>query len=154
HDIRRFARPPCAVPIFRRMLADQMTPVSAFAALSQGADRAFLLESVVGGEHIARYSIVGSDPGVAFSAGKTTAAILRPGGIMELLHSVRDPLAELQGLLSGYNASAVPREALGGIATPRFTGGAVGFAGYDTIRYYEKLGKAPRDDRNLDDLDF
>src|SRR5437867_169520 len=134
HDVRRFAQPPCAVPIFRRLLADQMTPVRAFAALAQGADRAFLLESVVGGEHIARYSIVGADPGIVFSAGKTTAAILRPGGIMELLHSVADPLAELQGLLTDNNAVPIPRNALGGMVPPRFTGGAVGYAGYDTIR--------------------
>jgi anthranilate synthase component 1 len=154
-----------------------MTPVSAFAALTQGSSRAFLLESVVGGEHIARYSFVGADPAVVFNASRNSAATQRPDGSIEVLNQLDDPLAELQRLLAAYrttlettkssrendhrlksldtgSVSRVETGATGRIALPRFTGGAVGYAAYDTIRCYENLPNAPVDDRNLDDLDF
>ncbi|MEK6644343.1 MAG: anthranilate synthase component I [Planctomycetota bacterium] len=140
------------IPVFRRLLADRMTPVSAFAAFSRGTDRAFLLESVVGGEQIARYSIVGAAPSTVFTARGDTASIARPDGTVEMLSQVADPLNELQRLLNERGSS----NAIGspGFPLPRFRGGAVGFAGYDTIRYYEDLPNAPRDDRHLDDMDF
>ena len=131
-----------------------MTPVSAFAALSFDAERAFLLESVVGGEKIARYSFVGAEPSVVFTAKRDGAAIQRVDGSVEVLGKLTDPLAALTGLLGkpvekGGLSSTHPT-----IALPRFMGGAVGYAGYDTVRYYENLPDSPRDDRGLDDLDF
>ncbi|MCG8405860.1 MAG: anthranilate synthase component I [Phycisphaerales bacterium] len=142
------------VPIFRRLLADQMTPVGAFVRLSQGTDHAFLLESVVGGEQIARYSFVGANPSAIFRAKRDTAWIKRLTCGEQERQGLSDPLAELHKLLDEFKA--VPREDMstGLLPLPRFTGGAVGFAGYDTIRYYEDLTQCPPDDRGLDDLSF
>jgi len=143
-----------AVPIYRRLFSDQLTPVSAFARISQGADHAFLLESVVGGEQIARYSFVGARPAAVFRAKGSTASIERADGTVEVLKSAGDPLGELNKLMLDFQT--VPRgDACDGtVALPRFTGGAVGYAAYDTIRHYEHLPNAPADDRELDDLAF
>lgn len=149
------------IPVVRRLLADQMTPVGAFARLSEGADHAFLLESVVGGEQIARYSFVGTRPSAVYRAKSSVGSIERADGSLELLSGVTDPLAQLENLTqqwhSHHPADAFPVS----LAMPRFTGGAVGYAGYDTIRYYEtvngsqgKAGAESRDDRGLDDLLF
>lgn len=142
------------VPIFRRLLSDHLTPVSAFRLISEGADHAFLLESVVGGEQIARYSFVGARPAVVFRAKDGVVSIERAGGSVETVASAADPLAELHRLMQDYQS--VPHgEAGGGLdPLPRFTGGAVGYAAYDTARYYERLPGAPADDRELDDLAF
>jgi anthranilate synthase component I len=116
------------VPVFREIPADLLTPVSAFLALSARAERAFLLESVVGGERIARYSFLGRDP---------VATIEAHGG------GVRVRGAEGTRRVSGDLLSTL-REALGRPAAevpglPRFTGGAVGYLSYDAARLFERL---------------
>lgn len=148
-----------SAPIVRRIIADQLTPVAAFARLSADSDHAFLLESVVGGERIARYSFVGARPAAVFRAADRTASIERAGGATDRFAATDDPLALLHDLLSDWQAGprdiGLPRS----IVLPRFTGGAVGFAGYDTIRHYENLARpgvahTPIDDRGLDDILF
>lgn len=162
--LKKLAGTARTIPVVRRLLADQMTPVGAFARLSAGADHAFLLESVVGGEQIARYSFVGARPSTVFRAKGAVASIERADGTLEMLNDVADPLARLEQLAgewrSQQHADAFPVS----LAMPRFTGGAVGYAGYDTIRYYERvLGaegpwgrgtEGSKDDRGLDDLLF
>ncbi|RIK65847.1 MAG: anthranilate synthase component I [Planctomycetota bacterium] len=137
--MKRLAGRARTAPIVRRLLADQTTPVGVFARLSAGEDHAFLLESVVGGERIARYSFVGARPSAVFRARRGVATIERAGGTMEVISDCRDPLATLDGLVRQWqtppHGAALPFS----IPLPRFTGGAVGFAGYDTIRYYEQL---------------
>ncbi len=142
------------VPVFRRLLADQMTPVGAFARLRRSSEHAFLLESVVGGEQIARYSFAGAGPACIFRCRGSTVTVQRQDGVTHQHDDVADPLAHLADLLAEFKS--VPREDLdlGRLAVPRFTGGAVGYAAYDTVRYYESLPDAPRDDRELDDLEF
>ncbi len=142
------------VPIFRRLLADELTPVSAFAKLSKGSENAFLLESVVGGEHIARYSFVGADPSIVFRVRRDRATISRRGASTESISGLTDPLALLQTVLADFQS--VPREMVhtGLPQLPRFVGGAVGYAAYDMVRYFEKLPDEPTDDRGLDDLAF
>ncbi len=142
------------VPVFRRLLSDQLTPVSAFARISQGAEHAFLLESVVGGEQIARYSFVGARPSTIFRAKGGMTTIERADGSVEVINDATDPLGELHRLMADFHA--VPRDETwtGRIPLPRFTGGAVGYAAYDTIRHYEQLPDNAADDRALDDLTF
>lgn len=142
------------VPIHRRLMADELTPVGAFARLAEGADHAFLLESVVGGEQVARYSFVASRPTAVFRAKDRCASIERADGTVEVLSNVTDPLAELQKLLDVLQAAPRSDAAPGTAGLPRFTGGAVGYAGYDTVRRYEPLPNPPTDDRHLDDLVF
>jgi len=130
------------------------------AGLSARSPRAFLLESVIGGERLGRYSFVGADPRTVFRARGPRVTIEQapdaPGTspTVTSLPAVVDPLAELQRLLAGRRA-ARPDEASRTVAAwPRFTGGAVGYAAYDLVRYYERLPTAPPDDRHLADLDF
>lgn len=135
------------VPVYRQLLADRLTPVAAFEMLGQG-EHAFLLESVVGGERIARYSFIAVAPALVYSCSKGRAAISRPDLPLEQFLTT-DPLGDLQKLLPKAGPSCDP-------SLPTFTGGLVGYAGYDTIRYYESdsLPNPPSDDRNLPDLQF
>jgi len=133
------------VPVYRQLLGDSLTPVSAFCKIQEG-DWAFLFESVVGGERLGRYSFVGSGPFLRFEAfDRRTVTQLGKGPKQEATHP--DPLRKLEELLANYRAPHVP-------GLPRFCGGAVGYAGYDTVRYVEHLPGAPEDDRGLPDLSF
>lgn len=131
------------VPVYRRLLSDSLTPVSAFELLDDGTP-ACLFESVVGGEKVGRFSILAIDP------------ILRMAAYGQKLHissqshtetlDVDDPLDYLRNRLRNSVASLDN--------LPPFVGGAVGYCGYDVVRYVENLPNAPTDDRQLPDLDF
>lgn len=138
---RRFNR----VPLAATLICDDLTPPSAFERLAAGSSHAFLLESVVGGEKIARYSFLGADPALSFEATGTRVRVGDKDGAGE--RDAPDPLAVLEELLAGYRAAPLP-------GLPSFLGGAVGYAAYDVIRYYEMLRAAPPDDRALPDLCF
>lgn len=139
------------ISVFRELLADALTPVSAYQRLVNPTDAApashgFLFESVVGGEKIARYSFVAANPAATFSATRDEIIIVREDGTTREITS-HDPLSILAGMLDGYDPVHVQ-------GLPRFTGGVVGYTAYDLIRYYEKLGEGPPDDRNIPDLSF
>jgi len=139
------------VPVYRQLLADALTPVTAYQRLARPAGfapagNAFLLESVVGGERIARFSFVAADPEATFTARREKISICRPGQAEQVITS-SDPLGELSRMLDPYKPVHLP-------ALPRFTGGIVGYAGYDMVRYYEDLGEGPPDDMALADLAF
>jgi anthranilate synthase component 1 len=135
------------VPVYRQLLADHLTPVTAFEVLGRDGN-AFLLESVVGGEKIARYSFIATNPSLIYQAGGKNALILKHGQPAREFETT-DPLADLQALLPA-------RRFFRDKNLPTFTGGLVGFAGYDTARYYEpeKLANPPLDDRKLPDVLF
>ncbi|MEX2381270.1 MAG: anthranilate synthase component I [Opitutales bacterium] len=124
------------IPVVREVLADQDTPVSAYEKIRtalRGQDPhacTFLLESVEGGENIARYSMLGGMPRGILKA-KGRRAEYHEGGETRIFDDV-DPLAVLQDLMSAYQP--VPDESL-----PRFTGGAVGFLGYDSVAQFDKV---------------
>ena len=133
------------VPVYRQLIGDTLTPVSAFCKIQEG-EQAFLFESVVGGEKLGRYSFLGAGPFLRFEAFDRQVRIqFADGPTQEFEHP--DPLRRLEEVLSAYRAPHVP-------GLPRFCGGAVGYAGYDTIRYVEHLPNAPEDDRKLPDLSF
>jgi anthranilate synthase component 1 len=133
------------VPVYRQLTADTLTPVTAYQRLSTG-DWAFLFESVIGGERIGRFSFVGSQPFLSLSATGNRVTISERDKICQEFESA-DPLKDLDQLLAAYTSVAIP-------GLPRFTGGAVGFAGYDVIRYTENLPNCPPDDRQLPDMCF
>jgi anthranilate synthase component 1 len=115
------------VPICKEIMADLLTPVSAFLRIAEHADYAFLLESVEGGEHVARYSFLGKDPLLVLRAEGGKTVIDRSGTTTD----VDEPLmAVLRRLMAEYRAPAVP-------GLPRFTGGAVGYLGYDAATWFE-----------------
>ncbi len=135
------------VPVYCELLSDNLTPVMAFARLDASADHAFILESVVGGEKIARYSFLGANPREVFVAKGKHIRILRGDKVVRE-RDCDDPLAELERIMSDCHA---PHHLPG---MPRFLGGAVGYASYDLARFYEPLPNSPPDDRGLPDLLF
>ena len=132
------------VPVYRQLLSDTLTPVSAYCKIRWGPC-SFLFESVVGGEKIGRYSFLGSDPFLRVEAFGNDVVVTGEDG--EKRYHADDPLNELETLLCRFNAVHLP-------GLPRFCGGAVGYAGYDVVRYTEHLPDAPEDDRRLPDLSF
>jgi anthranilate synthase component I len=134
------------IPVYRTLLADHLTPVLAFRKLLAEGEQGFLLESVVGLERVARYTFLGARPRMTVRASGNRFEITRPDGSTETLE-VADPLAKLSELLT--RNKAVHHGSL-----PRFSGGAVGYVGYDIVRYYERLPKCPKDDRGLPDMVF
>jgi anthranilate synthase component 1 len=132
------------VPVCRRMMSDALTPVSGFHRIDRGSS-ACLFESVVGGEKVGRYSFLSSDPFLSIEAYGRQVTITSADG-QEQFESA-DPLADLKRLVDAHRAAHVA-------GLPPFCGGAVGYAGYDTVRYVEHLPNAPEDDRKLPDLAF
>ena len=116
------------VPVFREIPGDLLTPVSAFLALEARASRAFLLESVIGGERIARYSFLSRSPAFTLEAGADGVIRRDASGETRLPHGL---LPALRAAL-GPPAPAVP-------GLPRFTGGLVGYLSYDAVRLFEKI---------------
>lgn len=143
------------VTVHRRLTNDLLTPVGAFYRLGgDDNDSVFLLESVEGGDRIARYSFVAVDPFLSFSgygpdAKFTNGVPPNPGDwdSQGAYQGAGDPLDALQAILEGLEAETVS-------SLPNFCGGAVGYLGYDTVRYSENLPTAPPDDRHLPDLAF
>jgi len=116
-------------PIYREILADLETPVSAYLKVARGS-HSFLLESVEGGQHIARYSFIGSDPYLTLRLDRGVAQSVQ-GGYKQSL-PFTDPLTVLGSHLSAYRPVRLPD-------LPRFVGGAVGYLGYETVSYFERL---------------
>lgn len=133
------------VPVFRQLTSDTLTPVTAWQRINTG-EWSFLFESVVGGEKIGRYSFVGSRPFLSITSWARQVKVCDASGESRQWES-SDPLKDLDELLSEYRCTHVP-------GLPRFCGGAVGYAGYDVIRYTESLPNVPEDDRGLPDLCF
>ena len=147
------------IPIYREIVADLETPVSAFLKVARGR-YAFLLESVEGGERLARYSFMGADPFLTlelrdgqavarFHGHRESAEVTGPpvafGGLdyygypaSEHRFTFGDPLVALRQYLEPYQTVSLP-------SMPRFLGGAVGYLSYEAVRYFERLPVAPVD---------
>ncbi len=132
------------VPVYRRLVSDSLTPVSAFHKIDTGGCSC-LFESVIGGERVGRYSFLAVEPYKTLEAFHDQVTITTSEG-SEYFQS-DDPLAELERLVHGVRAASFED-------LPPFTSGAVGYAGYDVVRYSEHLSNAPDDDRQLPDLSF
>jgi anthranilate synthase component I len=115
------------VPVVKEIIADLLTPVSAFLKIAEHSDYAFLFESVEGGERVARYSFLGKDPVLVLRQRAGRTSIDRSGVTTE---SDQPFVAELRRLMTEFQAPFVP-------GLPRFTGGAVGFIGYDASPVFE-----------------
>jgi len=122
--------------------ADLETPVSAY--LKTESPFSFLLESVEGGETLARYSFIGSDPMIVFQAKGNSIKITQNGSTE---HLEGDPIHKLKELMHQFNPVKIP-------LLPRFHGGAVGYFGYDAIRYIEKIPNKNPDDLQIPDVHF
>jgi len=132
------------VPVVRERLADLETPVSAFAKL-RALGGAFLLESVEGGERMGRYSFIGVLPRATLVFRDGTATIVEEGGARTIDYA--DPLDLLRDELGRYRRDD-------GHDLPRFSGGAVGYVGYEAARRFERLPAAARDVLRLPEAAF
>ena len=117
------------IPVYKSVIADFLTPVSAFLKLEKDRSYAFLLESVEGGERIARYSFLGGDPFLIKR--------YRNGKPADFIESLRSTMAR-------FHSVSVPN-------LPPFTGGAVGYFGYDMVRTIEDIPNTGTDDLGVDD---
>ncbi|MCI0745682.1 MAG: anthranilate synthase component I [Verrucomicrobia subdivision 3 bacterium] len=137
------------IPVSRRLLADFETPLSAYRKI-RGHGESFLFESVEGGEHLGRYSFVGCNPRLVLRQTGATVEVLEDGKRAEQFTvrgplapespgTVRDGLEVIELILKRYRAVPLP-------SLPRFTGGAVGFIGYEFIHDVEPIVPRPPDD--------
>ncbi len=126
-DYERLSGGGALVPVYREVPADLLTPVSAFLSLCARAERSFLLESVLGGERVARYSFLGRDP---------EATLDLSGGVLRERVGAETRTVE-QPLLPTLRARLPRASAIAGL--PRFTGGAVGYLAYGAARLFERL---------------
>ena len=117
------------IPVYREIMADMDTPVTAFKKLDDGRF-SFLLESIEGGEKWARYSFLGSSPSLIIRSKGKEVEIIENGVISKL--TAEDPLGCIREILARFT----PVEVEG---LPRFFGGAVGYLGYDMVRHFERL---------------
>jgi anthranilate synthase component I len=129
-EFTELARRGTFVPVCKEIVADLLTPVSAFLKIAEHADYAFLLESVEGGEHVGRYSFLGKDPFLILRApaGPDAPATIERGGAVTA--SDRPFIETLRSLMADFRSPFVPD-------LPRFTGGAVGYLGYGAASWFE-----------------
>ena len=119
------------IPVYTDLMADFETPVSAYAKLKE-AGPSYLLESVEGGETLSRYSFIGCRPRKIFICGPVTTEIRQPGRPTQTVTvpTPPDPLTLIETEMRGYQPVTLP-------GLPRFTGGAVGFVGYEYVTRIE-----------------
>lgn len=128
-EFKELAQRGTFVPVCKELVADLLTPVSAFLKIAEDADYAFLLESVEGGEHVGRYSFLGKDPFLILRSrdGKTT---IEKAGVVT---TATTPFVDtLRSLMADFRAPFVPD-------LPRLTGGAVGYFGYGASSWFEPV---------------
>jgi anthranilate synthase component I len=144
-EFRRLSARGNLIPVYKEILADMDTPVTAFRKLDDGR-YSFLLESVEGGEKWARYSFIGSRPSIVVRSFGNSVEIIRRGR-KEKRPVLKDPLEAVKDILAEYRP--VPNPGL-----PRFYGGAVGFIGYDIIRFFERMPEREKPGLGLPDIFF
>jgi anthranilate synthase component 1 len=129
-EIRRLREQGNVIPVYKSVIADFLTPVSAFLKLEKDRSYAFLLESVEGGETVARYSFLGCDPFLIsrYRKGQPSDEFMQ----------------NLRSTLQRFKSVTLPN-------LPPFTGGAVGYFGYDMVRVIEDIPDTRRDDLGIDD---
>lgn len=129
-DFESLAKTGNLIPVYREILADMETPVSAFKKIDDG-QTSFLLESIEGGEKWARYSFLGAGPGKLFRSRDHYFEILDGEKVLRS-GECADPFVELKNFMAPYRPIELPE-------LPRFFGGAVGYLGYDMVRFVEDL---------------
>jgi anthranilate synthase component I len=134
------------IPVYTEFVADYETPIAVFEKIDNGV-RSFLFESAESNDHVGRYSFLGSDPRIYFEA-RGRHIVIEENGKRREFESAVDPLAELQRLMAGFRAVDFP-------GLPPFSGGAVGYIGYDAVRFFEPtVGESPPDQLGLPEMVF
>ncbi|HPJ99042.1 MAG TPA: chorismate-binding protein, partial [Candidatus Hydrogenedentes bacterium] len=144
-DFRQIARQGAIVPVYKEILADVETPVTAYIKLAKNQSYSFLLESVEHADRLGRYSFLGANPSTVFRSKGTTVTIIRDGRATSF--ESKDPLSELRKHMKEYRPIHVA-------GLPEFHGGAVGYISYDEVRHFAKLPDANPDPLDAPDLYF
>lgn len=133
------------IPVMREILADLETPLSCYLKLARGP-HTYLFESVEGGEKWGRYSLIGL-PSASVLKIRGHQFILEKQGVVIEERTVTDPLAEIEAFKEQFKMPELP-------GLPRFTGGLVGYFGYDTVRYIEPrlAHSCPPDELGVPDI--
>jgi len=142
-QVMQYAEKYNLIPVVRTIMADTETPIRIFQHFYQ-EPRAFLLESVEGGVKWARYSFIGTDPFLMIR-GKNGSIEIEKNGQVERV--AEKPIETLKAYLRSFRSPAIEQ-------MPPFTGGAIGFFGYDLLQYYENLPAHAVDDMNMNDIQF
>jgi anthranilate synthase component 1 len=140
-EFQRLAKHGNLVPVYEVLPADLLTPVGAYLRLAQGSRYSFLLESVEGGEKIARYTFVGAEPAEIF---RYSSGACVQEGPDRLVWEERDPVSFLRERMQRFRPVRVP-------GLPPLVGGAIGYFSYDMVRLIERLPRRLRDDAGLCD---
>lgn len=137
------------VPVYTELTADYETPISAFRKLCGDGENSFLLESAERSDQIGRFSFLGNRPRAVVTAWGREMEVIEKGESRKIeVPADSDPLRELEKLMNRYRPVAVE-------GLPMFCGGAVGYLGYDMVRFFEPTVPAPtRDDLDLPDMVF
>ena len=143
-DVKELARNYNIIPVSCENYADMETPISIFRSIEK-SDHCFLLESVEGGEKWGRFSFIGRNPFLILKGSGERTELTYRRGRCEVVGS--NPFAAMKELMSTYRGAPVKN-------LPRFNGGAVGFFGYDTARYFERLPDIPADDLGIPEVHF
>ena len=141
-EVKRLADQGNVIPVYKDMLGDLLTPAAAFLRVAQGRRRVFLLESVEGGERVARYSFIGWDPFLVVRGSGDSLEIEQLG---ETETEQGPPLEKLRTVGRDFRPVAIPD-------LPPFVGGGVGYFAYDLVRHFEKLPSSAVDDLRIDDF--
>ena len=145
-EAKRLASGVDLVPVAFEMVADMETPVSVFKRFEATSRFCFLLDSVEGGEKWARYSFIGRDPVLRIRAEGGVTHLEYRDGRTGTIRNVA-PIAAVRRTMERFRAAHVP-------GLPRLSGGAVGYFGYDLVRYAENLPNPPPDDLGLPECEF
>jgi anthranilate synthase component 1 len=140
-EFQRLAKQGNLIPVYDVFPADLLTPVSAYLRIAQGARYSFLLESVEGGEKIARYTFAGANPEEVFRYGGGACVLESKNRI---LWEERDPVTFLRARMERFRPVRLP-------GLPPLVAGAIGYFSYDMVRLIERLPKRLRDDIGLYD---
>ncbi len=136
------------IPIYKEILGDLETPVSAYFKIAHRAKYSFLLESVEGEEKVARYSFLAKNPELILRSKNHTLELIhcQNNRYQKETQKITDtPLMFIRNIISQYKFVNLPQ-------LPRFCGGLVGYIGYDVVRFFEKLPQTTRDDLKLPDI--
>ncbi len=145
-EFKRLASSHNLIPVYREVVADMETPVSAFLKLKTDG-YAFLLESAEGGERFGRYSFLGAEPSRVIKAKNGEVTIENGNGRVVETTREDDPLKVVKKIMSAYSPAAID-------GLPLFFGGAVGYISYDAVRYFENIPDDTHDDLALPDMVF
>ncbi len=140
-EFQRLAKQGNLIPVYDVFSADLLTPVSAYLRIAQGARYSFLLESVEGGEKIARYTFAGAHPEEVFRYANG-ACVLESGDRM--VWEERDPISFLRERIERFRPVRLP-------GLPPLVAGAIGYFSYDMVRLIERIPKRLRDEIGLYD---